>query len=105
MNYTNSINDSNTSLDKDAMNRVSTRWPICCILLVNWYYNFIAVHHRCASVFHECTLRKPLRVYVFPYNLKGAPNISPSNKFGTNSLSRLKSAYLWIKSSLVVTKR
>ena len=35
--YTNSINDCNTSLDKDAMNRVSTRWPICRILLVNWY--------------------------------------------------------------------
>jgi hypothetical protein len=24
-------------LDKDAMNRVSTRWPICRILLANWY--------------------------------------------------------------------
>jgi hypothetical protein len=25
-------------LDKDAMNRVSTRWPIYRILLANWYY-------------------------------------------------------------------
>ena len=35
INNTNSINDCNTSLGKDAMNRY--KWSICRILFSNWY--------------------------------------------------------------------